>query len=254
MGNIAERHKLILDKIKKDGYVKVQELSIELGVSEVTIRKDLKHLEDRKLLYRTHGSASTINSITVDRHIDEKEKVQIEEKERIAKAASNLLEPNDKIIIASGTTLLAFANQININFPLTVITSSVKVSLTLCYDPNIDIVQLGGTIRKNSVSVIGHYAEEMLSTLSFDKLFLGVDGLDFTNGLTTSDLSEAYINKKMIDASREIIVLTDSTKFGKTGFCKICELDKIHQIVTDVNAPNHMISMIEDSGIKVTLV
>lgn len=254
MGNIAQRHKMILDRIKKDGFVKVQELSRDFDVSEVTIRKDLKYLESRKLLHRTHGSASTLSSITVDKHIDEKEKVNIEEKIRIAKAASALLRPNDKIIIASGTTLFAFANELDIDFPLTVITSSVKVSLTLCYDPNIDIVQLGGTMRKNSVSVIGHFAEDMLNSLSFNKLFLGVDGLDFSNGLTTSDLSEAYINKKMINASQEIIVLTDSSKFGETGFCKICELDKVHHIITDTNAPSHMISMIEEAGIKVTLV
>lgn len=254
MGNIVKRHKFILEQIKKNGYVKVHELSQELDVSEVTVRKDLKYLESRKLLYRAHGSASTLGSITVDRHIDEKEKIQIEEKLRIAKAANALLEPNDKIIVASGTTLLAFADEIHTESPLTVITSSVKVSLTLCYNPNIEIVQLGGTMRKNSVSVIGHYAEEMLKSLSFDKLFLGVDGLDLTSGLTTSNLSEAHINKQMIEASQEIIILTDSTKFGKTGFCKICDLDKVHHIITDTNAPSHIISMIEEKGIKVTLV
>lgn len=254
MGNIVKRHKYILEQIKKNGYVKVHELSVELGVSEVTVRKDLKYLESRKLLYRAHGSASTLGSITVERHVDEKEKVQVEEKNRIAKAAKALLEPNDKIIIASGTTLLTFANEIDSDFSLTVITSSVKVALTLCYSPNIEIVQLGGTMRKNSASVIGHYAEEMLKTLSFDKLFLGVDGLDLSTGLTTSNLNEAHINKQMIEASQEIIVLTDSTKFGKTGFCKICDLDKIHHIITDTNAPSHIISMIEEKGIKVTLV
>lgn len=254
MGNIAQRHKYILEQLKQNGYVKVQELSENLKVSEVTIRKDLKYLESKKMLYRNHGSASNLSSIISDRHIDVKEKLQIEEKARIAKTASELLEPNDKIIIASGTTLLAFANEINVNDNITVITSSVKVSLTLCYNPNIEIIQLGGIMRKNSVSVTGHYAENILESLSCNKLFLGVDGLDLDYGLTTSDTSEARINQEMINAAQKIIVLTDSSKFGKRGFCKICDLSKIHHIITDKNAPSHMIDMLREREIEITLV
>lgn len=254
MGNIAKRHKLILEQLKNDGYVKVQELSKLTGVSEVTIRKDLKQLESRKMLYRSHGSASSLSSIIVDRHIDEKEKLFMDEKLRIAKAANRLLKPNDKIIIASGTTLLAFANEISVSDNLTVITSSVKVSLALCYNPNIEIVQLGGIMRKNSVSVVGYYSKNILESLSCNKLFLGVDGLDLDYGLTTSNMNEAGINQQMIDTAQEIIVLTDSSKFGKRGFCKICDIDKIHHIVTDLNAPLHMIDMLRDKEIEVDLV
>ncbi|MFT4167522.1 MAG: DeoR/GlpR family DNA-binding transcription regulator [Dysgonomonas sp.] len=254
MGNIAQRHKSIIEELKKDGYVKVQDLSEKLGVSEVTIRKDLKYLESKKMLYRNHGSASSLSSIITDKHIDIKEKMYIEEKVSIAKAACTLLEPNDKIIIASGTTLLAFANEIDVNSDITVITSSVKVSLAMCYNPNMEIVQLGGSLRKNSVSVIGHYAENILKSLSCNKLFLGVDGIDIDYGLTTSNMSEALINQQMIDASQKIIVLTDSSKFGKRGFCKICDINKIHHIITDSNAPGHVLEMLRDRDIEVTLV
>ncbi len=254
MGNIAKRHKLILEQLKQDGYVKVQELSEKLGVSEVTIRKDLKQLECKKMLYRSHGSASNLSSIISDKHIDVKEKMFITEKLEIARTANKLLEPNDKIIIASGTTLFAFANEINISDNLTVITSSVKVSLALCYNANIEIIQLGGIMRKNSVSVIGYYAENILSSLSCNKLFLGVDGIDLDYGLTTSDMSEARINQQMIDAAQKIIVLTDSSKFGKRGFCKICDINKIHHIITDSNAPLHIIEMMKEKDIEVTLV
>lgn len=254
MGNIAQRHTYILEALKRDGYVKVQELSQELGVSEVTIRKDLKLLESKKMLYRNHGSASSLSSIISDRHIDVKEKLFTEEKKRIGQAGNKLLEPNDKIMIASGTTLLAFANEITTDQHITVITSSVKVSLTLCYNPYIEIIQLGGIMRKNSVSVIGHYAENILESLSCNKLFLGVDGFDLDYGLTTSDMSEARINQQMIDASQKIIIMTDSSKFGKRGFCKICDVNKIHQIITDSNIPPHYVEMLEERGIEVTLV
>lgn len=254
MANIAQRHQFILEQLKQQGYVKVQDLSEKLNVSEVTIRKDLKYLESKKVLQRNHGSASNLTSIISDTHIDVKEKLQIEEKMRIANTASKLLEANDKIIIASGTTLLAFANAIDITDNITVITSSVKVSLSLCYKPNIEVIQLGGSIRKNSVSVIGHYAETTLETLSCNKLFIGVDGLDPEHGLSTSDVSEARINQKMIDAAQKIIVLTDSSKFGRRGFCKICDFDKIHQIITDTHAPRHIVDIIRERNIEVTLV
>lgn len=254
MSSIAKRHKYILDELKKHGYVKVSELSEELEVSEVTIRKDLKHLEDKKLLYRNHGSASSLSSIISDRHIDIKEKMQAEEKALIAKKAKTLIDVNDKIMIASGTTLLALANELNTSENITVITSSVKVSLALCYNPNIEVIQLGGTMRKNSVSIIGHYAENILKSLSCDKLFLGVDGIDLDYGLTTSDMNEARINQQMIEASQKTIILTDSSKFSKRGFCKICDINQIHHIITDKEAPSHIIDMIRERGIEVTLV
>lgn len=254
MGNITQRHKYILEQLKKESYVKVSDLSEALDVSEVTIRKDLDHLESKKLLVRNHGSASAPSSLITDKHIDEKEKLNIDEKRKIAHAANDYLDNNDKIIIASGTTLLTFANQIDNHKHLTVITSSVKVSLTLCYHPNIEVVQLGGTMRKNSVSVIGHYAEHILKTLTCNKLFLGVDGIDLNYGLTTSNMSEAYINKRMIEAADEVVILTDSSKFGQRGFCKICDMSNIHHIITDSNAPMHMVEMIRELGIEVTLV
>lgn len=254
MASIAQRHKYILNQLKGEGFVKVQELSEALNVSEVTIRKDLRILESKKLLIRNHGSASALSSLITDKHIDEKEKLFASEKKRIAEAANNLLEQDDKIIIASGTTLLAFANHIDTQKALTVITSSVKVSLTLCYHPNIEVVQLGGNMRKNSVSVIGHYAEQILKTLACNKLFIGVDGIDLNYGLTTSNMSEAYINQKMIEISDKVVILTDSSKFGQRGFCKICDFNNIHHIITDSNAPAHMVDMIREMGIEVTLV
>lgn len=256
MGNIALRHKYILDMLKKEGYVRVQDLSAALNVSEVTIRKDLKILENKKLLFKNHGSASSTHfgSVIADKHIDEKEKIHRDEKTRIAKAAVKLLEPNDKIIIASGTTLLAFANEIQVNEPITIISSSIKLSLALCYNPNIDVIQLGGTMRKNSVSVVGHEAENTLSQFTCNKLFLGVDGIGVDSGLTTSDVNEARINQAMIDAAKEVIILTDSSKFSKLGFCKICEVSKVDHIITDTDAPSNIVHILRDQGIKVTLV
>ncbi len=252
--NIVQRHKIILSELEKEGYITVRDLSERLHVSEVTIRKDLKELEHRKLLLRRHGSASPVSSLTSDRHIDEKEKIMVDEKLRIGDAANLLLEKDDRIIIASGTTLLSFARRISITEPLTVITPSVKVSLTLCYKPNVEIIQLGGSMRKSSATVIGPYAEKFLSELMCNKLFIGVDGLDIDFGLTTSNIGEAHLNQYMLRAAKEVIVLADSTKFGKRGFGKICNIDQVHHIITDKNAPPVAVQIIREKGIEITLV
>jgi len=254
MRNIAQRHKIILNELEKEGYVRVHDMSERLGVSEVTVRKDLKDLEERKLLIRSHGSASQVSSLISDRHIDEKEKVQVNEKLRIAEAAGKLLVKNDRIIIASGTTLLAFAHKIDITEPITVITPSVKISLILSYKPNIEIIQLGGSMRKSSASVIGPYAETLLGEMMCSKLFIGVDGIDLDFGLTTSNIAEAHLNQYMINASQEVIVLADSTKFGKRGFGKICNINQIHRIITDRDAPGNIIQIMREKGIEVTIV
>lgn len=257
MRNIARRYSLILEELNRKGYIKVQELSKMLGVSEVTIRKDLKYLESKKVLHRNHGSASSLASLTVERHIDEKAKLQQEEKTRIAKEAVKLLEENDKIIIASGTTLLAFANQLKVEkpgFPITVITSAIKVSLLLFANPTIEVIQLGGVLRKTAASTVGHFAESILNHVAVTKLFIGVDGIDLDYGLTTSNTNEGHINQQMIKAAQKVVILTDSTKFGKRGFSKICDFDKVHQIITDTNAPAHYVERLREKGIEVTLV
>lgn len=252
--NNIERHRFIISEVEKRGYVAVKDFSNLLGVSEVTIRKDLKELERKKMLVRSHGGVSPLSSLISDRHIDEKEKIMVEEKLRIAEAANELLNENDRIIIASGTTLLYFARKISIKEPLTIITSSVKVSLTLCYYPNIEIIQLGGDMRKSSASVIGPYAEQFLSGLMCNKLFIGVDGIDIDFGLTTSNIGEAHLNQYMLDAAKEVIVLADSSKFGKQGFGKICNLDRVNHIITDKKAPQNIVQIIQQMGIKITLV
>lgn len=250
---LAERHNAILELLKQRGTVPVSDLAEILRVSSVTIRKDLTLLEEKKLLYRTHGSAILINPYINDRHVSEKEKLNTEEKKAIGKMASTLIAPDDTIIIASGTTMFFLAHQIVPEDHLTVITSSITVTSILARYKNIDIIQLGGLVRNSSVSVVSEYAEKMLEDFSCSKLFIGVDGIDLDYGLTTTNLLEASLNKSMIKAAQKTIVLTDSSKFGRRGFGKICGLDTIDQIITDVKVPSQTVKALEDMGIEVTI-
>jgi DeoR family transcriptional regulator of aga operon len=254
MVNITERHQFILNKLQKEGHIQVLELCKELDVSSVTIRKDLKLLDDKSLLFRTHGGASLNNPYTVDRHVDEKEKLQSSEKMKIGAKAATMIEPNDSIIIASGTTVLALAKNIKPIQGLTVITSALNVALELLNHENVEIIQLGGIIRHTSSSSAGTYAENMLADFFCSKLFLGVDGIDIDFGLTTTSAVEAHLNRQMINFSQKVIVITDSTKFGRRGFGKICGIEEVNQIITDDGIPEHYVNHLENIGIEVTII
>lgn len=254
MSSLTERHQYIISKLKKEGGVKVLDLCTELNVSSVTIRKDLKLLEDKGLVFRTHGGGTMGNPYTVDRHVNEKAMIRSDEKLGIGQVAAELIEPNDCILIASGTTVVSLAKNIEPKGNLTVITSALNVALELVNHSNIEVIQLGGIIRKSSSSVTGAYAEKILEEFSCSKLFLGVDGIDPEFGLTTTNMMEAQLNKKMIAASQKTIVLADSSKFGKRGFGRICGLEDIEQVITDSNISEHMVETLKGAGIEVTIV
>ena len=213
--SLSERHQKILELLKVNGIVSVNSLSRQLNVSSVTIRKDLGLLEEKKLLFRTHGSASPVNPHTADINIHIKERINSDAKRRIAHTAIRLLDPNDSIIVASGSTVYAFAEEITDDLNLTVVTASLNVSTLLNRFEHIHVIQLGGTLRKSSFSVIGDLAAQAFDNLTCSKLFMGVDGIDLDFGLTTSNIDEARLNQRMIAASLRTIVLADSSKFGK---------------------------------------
>ncbi|ERM82224.1 transcriptional regulator [Rhodonellum psychrophilum GCM71 = DSM 17998] len=251
--NIAERHKFILDKLKEAGIVSVAELSKALDVTMVTIRKDLKLLEDRKLLFRSHGSATPTSPYVNDKPVDEKKLVMVSEKDKIARLAAELIEDDDAIIIGSGTSVTALARAIPNQKKVTVLTAALNVTIALMEHPNIEIVQLGGIVRKSSSSVVGHYAEEMLASFSCSKLFLGADGISPDFGLTTSNMMEAHLNTKMIKSVQKVIVLADSSKFGRKGFGKVCDVDDLDMVITDAGIPDIYRIKLEERGVEVLI-
>jgi DeoR family transcriptional regulator of aga operon len=254
MSSQADRHKYILSRVKQEGSVKVLDLCSALNVSSVTIRKDLKLLEDKQLLYRTHGGGTLSNPYAVDRPVNEKEKIQSDEKTRIGMAAAQLVEENDCIIIASGTTVLSLARQLHPRSSLTVITAALNVATELNRHAMIEVLVLGGVLRKSSWSATGSYAEKILEDFSCSKLFLGVDGIDIDFGLTTTHVQEAQLNRKMIAAAQKTIVLADSSKFGKRGFGKICGLEEVDHVITDKGVSEHVVATLKSMGIELTIV
>lgn len=252
--NINERHQHILEKLKKDGKVNIFELQEEMGVSGVTIRKDLKLLEDKHLMFRIRGGGSINNPYAVDKPIDEKEMINADEKKRIARAAIELIEDIDSIMIGSGTTVFEVARALFPARHLTVITPALRVGLELSNRSNVEVLQLGGLIRPNSSSVMGAYAMDMLADISCGIFFLGVDGIDPNFGISISNLTEAALNQKMIETAQTVVVLADSTKFDRRGLGRICSLEQVHFIITDRNVSSNIVIAIKERGINMILV
>lgn len=253
MKNITDRHQFILNKLKRDGRVNILELIEEMEVSGVTIRKDLKILEDKNLLFRTRGGGSINNPYASDRPINEKELINADIKQSIAKKAVALIGTTDSIMIGSGTTAYEFAKALHVTKNLTVITPAVKVGLELSDRPNMDVLLLGGIIRKNSSSVAGSHAIRILEEISCELLFIGVDGIDLDFGVTISNLAEASLNQKMIESAQTVVLLADSTKFDRRGLGKICGLDQVHYIITDRKVSDITLNSLSERGIKVIL-
>lgn len=251
--NITGRHEQILKKLQTDGRVDILELSQQLKVSGVTIRKDLKLLEDKNLLFRTRGGGSISNPYKIEKHINEKELISVKEKQHIAKAAVSLIGDNDSIIIGSGTTVFELARCLHPSNRMTVITPALKVAFELSDRPNVEVLQLGGTLRPNSSSVAGFFAENMLENISCGILFLGVDGIDLNFGLSITNLAETSLDQKMMEAAQSIVVLSDSTKFGQRGVGRICSLEQIQYIITDEGISSEMVKKIEERGVRIII-
>jgi len=254
MQSPAERHNHILKTLRQRGFVAVYDLQKELNVSEATIRRDLRSLEGRDLLHRTHGGANPQSHLLYDRPISEKAKRYSEEKKRVGRTAAEMIEKNDSIILASGTTVLEVSRHISHNAIVTAVTACVHAALELVDRPGVELIQLGGMVRATSTSVVGASAATMMNAMSCRKLFLGVDGLDVHHGLTTSSPLEAHLNQCMISAAQEVIVVTDHSKLSVRGFSKICAIDQIDKIITDNQAPAETVRALEDSGIEVICV
>ena len=248
-----ERHALIMDMLIQQNSILVTDLSERLQVSSVTIRKDLTELERAKKLYRSHGRAILINPYINNRNVNVKEKLCIDEKRIIGIVAASMITHDDSILIASGTTVHALARSIEADHKLTVITASLQVSELLSGQENIDIIQLGGMLRHSSLSVVGNYAESILSNFFCSKLFLGVDGIDLDFGITTTDMREANLNQVMMRTAQKTIVLADSSKFGRRGFSKIADMDEIDLIITDTNVQPTVAKRIEEMGIDLII-
>jgi DeoR family transcriptional regulator, aga operon transcriptional repressor len=251
---IEERRLHILALAQQHGRVIVDDLSQALGISRITIRKDLDSLQERGALQRTHGGALVPQPGTLfDPSLKEKERRHSQEKQRISAAAVKLVQEGQCVLLDSGTTTMAIACALKAFKRLTIITNAVNIAAELS-GTDFEVILTGGSLRKNSSSLVGPLAEEMLHEMHADILFLGVDGFDLEVGLTTPNVMESRVNRAMVKASANVVAVCDSTKFNRRSLSKIVDATSVHHVITDSNLPKATAEALRNLNIKLTLV
>jgi DeoR family transcriptional regulator of aga operon len=249
-----ERRRGILDLLQRDGRVLVRDLSDHFHTSLITIRKDLEVLHYQGQLERTHGGALPLRTGALhDRSFQEKERLHRHDKLRIASAAVRMIREGQVIILDSGTTTTAIARGCKQFRSLTVITNGTNIARELA-GTSVEVILTGGTLRKNSFSLVGPLAEESLRQLSADMLFLAVDGFDTKYGLTTPNQLEARVNRVMAKMARRTIVVCDSSKFGRRSLCLIIPTSAVHETITDKKISKPHFKSLREANVEVTLV
>jgi DeoR family transcriptional regulator of aga operon len=249
-----ERRRAILDILNRQGRVLVTELSRHFETSQVTIRKDLEILHSHGQVHRTHGGALPAReSVLEDPTLREKEKLHRQEKLRIAEAAAGKVTEGQVVILDSGTTTTAIAHALRDFRSLTIVTNAVNIAAELT-GTAVEVILTGGTLRKNSFSLVGPIAEETLRRLSADLLFLGVDGFDVNYGLSTPNLLEAKVNRVMVEVAKRTIAVCDSSKFGRRSLSLIAPPSLIHEVITDRGIPKSDFRTLKQAGTEITVV
>lgn len=249
-----ERRRAIIELVNREGRVLVADLSKQFQTSQVTIRKDLEVLHEQGHLHRSHGGAlPSQEGALEDPTLREKEQLHRKEKLRIAAAAARIVKEGQVVILDSGTTTTAIARALRGFRNLTIITNAVNIAAELS-GTTLDVILTGGTLRKNSFSLVGPIAEETLHHLNADLLFLGVDGFDVNYGLSTPNLLESKVNRVMVEVARRRIAVCDSSKFGRRSLSLIAPTSTLHEVITDHGAPKADVTALKKSGIEVTLV
>jgi DeoR family transcriptional regulator, aga operon transcriptional repressor len=251
---IDERRQHILELIQNQGRALVSDLSQQLNISQITIRKDLDYLQSKGVVQRSHGGALRVqSSALIDPTLQEKQKHNFREKERIAAAATKMVEEGQCIILDSGTTTTALAERLKRFKQLTVITNAVNIAAELA-GTDFEVILVGGTMRKNSFSLVGPLAEDNLEEMHADILFLGVDGFDLEVGITTPNFLESRVNRAMVKAARLVVAVCDSSKFNRRSLSRIVPPGAIHHVITDQNLPKDIQESLRAMGIALTLV
>jgi len=240
----------LLAIINENGTVLVKDASKKLSVTEETIRRDLKSLEDQGLILRTHGGAISLKNSNQEFPLEIRQNINIVGKNAIGKTASSLVSDGDTIILDASTSSLFLAKNIKDKKRLTVITNSEKVIQELMLCQEIKIISTGGVLRRESMSFSGSFAEETLRQYHSNKVFFSCKGFLPELGLMDSNEQESQIKRIMISRSQRSVFLCDKTKLNSIGCITVATMSQIQVFITDEILPQDIQKQLNDSGIE----
>jgi len=250
------RFTTILTALQQSGRVSVDSLSEELGVSVVTIRRDLDSLEEKGLLQRTHGGAVSIEPLFYEPfRRDQSFIAQVEraadEKRRIGRAAAALITPGETIALTPGTTTTEVIRGLPLNYNITVVTNTVNVAMELSKRKDVYVFVTGGHLHGAWFSLVGSAALKSLENMLINTMFIGADGMDAKWGASCFNADEAELNSTMMKLARRRVAVVDSEKLGIVANWRICNASELNILVTDTKAPDSAIEPFQKLGIEV---
>jgi len=250
---IEERHQKIIEIIESKSRVTVKELVEQFQLNEMTIRRDLLELEKSGLLQRVHGGAICVRGRSYEPPFIKRSLDKQNEKEKIGVKAAELINDGDSIALDVGSTTIEIANNLKGKTNLTILTPSVRIANILADNPNIRIICTGGILRPSEHSLIGDLAISAINNFYVDKLFLGMGGVDFEAGLTEYNLDDSQVKKALIQKAKEVILVTDSSKFNKVAFTFVAPIKAVSRIVTDSKIDNETARRLKEVNIEVII-
>ena len=246
----AERQRHILAQINRNGRASVAELSQLFGVSEVTIRADLQTLVAGDLIVRTHGGA-VLASRAPELSLTLRRQQQVDAKERIGTAAAEFVANGDAVFLDASSTALALAHALRQRRDLTILTHSLVVAQSLLDASGVTVVMTGGTLQRETVSLMGTEGLAILHKYNLKTGFFGAHGLSFPEGLTDVSAGEAEVKRQVVALCRQVVALIDVTKWGRVGPASFAHPRDLHVIVTDTQAPAGLVEQARALGTRV---
>lgn len=249
----VERRLYILKLLEKNEKVNVNSLSKQFGISEVTIRKDLRYFEQKNMLIRSRGGALKQSIIDVDLSIYDRRRQNINQKSAIGIVAASFVKEGETILLDSGTTIMELVKHIPKQIETTIITNAIDIAFRLAENPKVRLIMPGGILRRNSLSLVGEQAAEGMRNYYCDICFIGADGIDKQQGLLTMNIEEAHLSRISIENSKKVIALIDSSKFQRKGIMTIVPVSKVDLLITDSGISEANLKWLKDAGIEVII-
>lgn len=248
----AERHLVLLELSRAEGRIDVSEAALRLDVAVETIRRDLDLLQRQGFMRRVHGGAISIERISREYSVAERQSINHDLKEKIAAVAASYIPKHGSIFVDAGTTTECLSSYLRNKPHLTVVTNSVILAMRIG-DSTTQVIMVSGRIRPITMSAVGELATSGLRDLHADISFLGTNGIDSKVGLTTVDQDEATVKKLMIKNSSESIVLADNKKFGRAYTTRFAHFNEIDRVITDMAAPSNVLDDLKNAGAEVVI-
>ena len=248
-----ERQRQILTLIGRQGRLSVAEIVEQFSISEATARRDLESLASQGKVQRVHGGVMSLETAPPELPILERKTEQVWEKERIGRAAADLVPEGESVFLGSGTTVLEVARNLRDRRRLTVVTNSLPVLNMLAGQKEISVISLGGMLRESELSFIGHITEQALAELRVDKAFMGTRGLSLEHGLTNDYLQETLTDRAILKIGREVIIVADHSKINRVSTALLAPLDAMNIFVTDPNADKKFLQALKKKHIQVVV-